>query len=187
MLFEKAVQLFRRIFPPVKVEPITLELYNENELRAQKELEELYSEYRNLDAETILTTLVRIHREYGTLPHYPYHPIFYPVNSEKSLMLYRIMDFVSQSPTLTATHAAWLAQELLYWREFKRNDSSERFCILHGVSRFPDKRFVADLELHFCFLMMEKKKEGAGGTHYYADICSEIRVTEELIALCKST
>lgn len=182
MFFEKAVQLFRRVFTPEKSEVIPLELYNENELRAQKELEGLYSKYRDLDAETILATLIKIHHEYGALPHYPYHPIFYPVNSEKSLMLYQIMNFVSQSPTLTATHAAWLAQELLYWKEFKRNNSSERFCILRGISRFPDKRFVADLELHLCFLIMEKTKESVG-THYYADICSEINRTEELIAL----
>lgn len=185
MFFEKAVRFISRVFTPAKAEPVALELYNNNELRAQKELEELYSKYNSLDAETILATLVRIRREYGTLPHYPYHPIFYPVNSEKSLMLYQIMDFVSRSPTLTATHAAWLAQELLYWKEFKQNDSSKRFCILRGVSRFPDKRFVADLELHLCFLILEKKNESIG-THYSADICSEIKQTEELIALCKN-
>ncbi|PIR66233.1 MAG: hypothetical protein COU51_05120 [Parcubacteria group bacterium CG10_big_fil_rev_8_21_14_0_10_36_14] len=183
MLFNKVIQFFRRIFQPAKIKLIA-PFQTEKELRAREEMEKLYAEHRNLDAGTILVTLVKIHRDYGELPFYPYHPIFYPVNSEKSLMLYDIMRFVAHNPTLSVEHVAWLVQ-MLNWKEIKNcKDSSVRFRILQAISKFSNRTFIMDLELHLCYLKMERTRE-AVGTHYYVGLCEEITELKKLIALCE--
>jgi len=181
MPFEKTIKFLYRIFQPAKIEPIA-PFQTEKELRAREEMEKLYAEHRNLDVGTVLVTLIKIHRDYGELPFYPYHPIFYPVNSEKSLMLYDIMRFIAHNPTLSVEHAAWLVQ-MLHWKEIKNcKDSSVRFRILQAISKFPNRTFRIDLELHLCYLIIERTRE-AMGTHYYAGLCEEITKSEKLIAL----
>lgn len=142
---------------------------------AQKALfEGLYKNHFNLVPDWIFFALFGIHKQFG-IPKYP-------LTSEKSLWLSKLLRNLSESPDLKQSHVPSLVQ-MLFWNEL-REEASCRIYIIRALGRFPTASIIPQLLNHRINILDKVEKE-KNSSRNYTDLKTELKSLNELIEKCE--
>ena len=143
--------------------------------------ESLHARYETMTYWSIISELEKIHQFYAVASWAP--------RRERGGYFYKIAKALGTASIrgLLVPQEVERIVAMLLWDEFRKyKDRSAPFHFVAIAKRNPRKEFIPILAEHFGWLRKEIATL-AGGTHYYAGVASEIKMTEEAIDACRSS
>ena len=151
-------------------------LRQEEDLRKHREAErmmiDLSARYQDMTTRAILDELTKMH-EFCRVALWP----------DRGMTFYHIASDLSMRAPLSDEETARLVS-MLSWREYcEFLDRGAPLCFLFAIEKNPSRGYAPALREHLAWLEQLYQPE-ISGTHFGADVGTEIKITRELLKRC---